>query len=117
MAWSGGIWIIYNVNPLPLTNECQQRGSTDYVIGVAHNTSRILAWVNATLSPQLVGSASSDHSTSVIIAALTLALQMAGFGRPMCLLLGLIRAVGGQKLHHQFLPAISLSPSLMTPVS
>jgi hypothetical protein len=54
---------------------------------------------------------------SVIVAALTLALQMAGFGRPMCLSLGLIRAVAGRKLHHQFLRAISLSPSLTTPVS
>ncbi len=31
-------------------------------------TSRILAWVNATLSPQLVGSASSDHSTSASLS-------------------------------------------------
>ena len=54
--------IIYNVNLLLLTNECQQRSSTDYAIGVAHNTSRILARVNATLSPQLVGSASSDST-------------------------------------------------------
>jgi hypothetical protein len=55
--------IIYSVNLLLLTNECQQRSSTDYALGVAHNTSRILARVNATLSPQLVGSASSDNST------------------------------------------------------
>jgi len=55
--------IIYSVNLLLLTNECQQRSSTDYALGVAHNTSRIFARVNATLSPQLVGSASSDNST------------------------------------------------------
>ena len=56
-------FIIYIVNLLLLTNDCQQRGSTDYTLGVAHNTSRILARVNATLSPQLGGSASSDNST------------------------------------------------------
>ena len=54
---------------------------------------------------------------SVIVTALTLASQMAGFGRPMCLLLGLIRAVAGQKLDHQFLCAISFSPSLTTPMA
>ena len=53
--------IIYSVNLLLPTNECQQRGSTDYALGVAHNTSHILARVNATLSPQLVGSAFPDH--------------------------------------------------------
>jgi len=35
----------------------------NYALGVAHNTSHILARVNATLNPQLVGSVSSDHST------------------------------------------------------
>jgi len=35
--------IIYNINLLLLTNECQQCGSTDYMLGVAHNTSHILA--------------------------------------------------------------------------
>ncbi len=55
--------IIYSVNILLLTNECQQRSSTDFALGVAHNTSPILTKVNATLSPQLVGSVSSDHST------------------------------------------------------
>ncbi len=58
-----GYFIIYIVNLLLITNECDQRGSTDYALGVAHNTSRILARVNAMLSPKLVGSASSDHST------------------------------------------------------
>jgi hypothetical protein len=52
---------------------------------------------------------SLDSKMSVIIAAQTLASLMAGFGRPMCLSLGLIRAVAGQKLHHQFLRAVSLS--------
>jgi len=35
--------ITYNVNLMPLTNDCQQHGSTDYgALGVAHNTSHIL---------------------------------------------------------------------------
>jgi hypothetical protein len=34
--------IIYIVNLLLLTNKCQQRNSTDYALGVAYNTSRIL---------------------------------------------------------------------------
>ena len=51
---------------------------------------------------------SLDSEMSVIVVALTLASQMAGFGRPMCLSLGLIRAVGGRKLHLQFLRAIPL---------
>jgi hypothetical protein len=34
--------IIYIVNLLLLTNEYQQRSSTDYALGVAHNTSHIL---------------------------------------------------------------------------
>jgi len=29
--------ITYNVNLLPLTNDCQQRGSTDYALGVHHS--------------------------------------------------------------------------------
>ncbi len=40
--------IIYSVNLLLLTNECQQRSSTDYALGVAHNTSHIIQ-----LSPPL----------------------------------------------------------------
>ena len=40
--------IIYSVNLLLLTNECQQRSSTGYALGVAHNTSHILQ-----LSPPL----------------------------------------------------------------
>jgi hypothetical protein len=32
---------IYNVNLLLITNECDQRRSTDYALGVAHNTSHI----------------------------------------------------------------------------
>ena len=42
MAWSGGIWIIYNVLPT-LTNECLQSGFTDYALSVAHNTGRTQA--------------------------------------------------------------------------
>jgi len=37
--------ITYNVNLLPLTNDCQQRGSTDYALGVAHNTLDISATI------------------------------------------------------------------------
>ena len=42
MPFDGMVWqylIIYNVDLLLLTNECQQCGSTDYALGVAHNTS------------------------------------------------------------------------------
>ena len=50
MPFNGMVWrylITYNVNLLPLTNDCQQRGSTDYALGVAHkhNISRILATI------------------------------------------------------------------------
>jgi hypothetical protein len=34
--------INYIVNLLLITNECDQRNSTDYALGVAHNTSHIL---------------------------------------------------------------------------
>ena len=36
MAWSDGISIIYIVNLLLLTNECQLRSSADYALGVEH---------------------------------------------------------------------------------
>ncbi len=45
VPFDGMVWrylIIYIVNLLLLTNECQQRGSTVYALGVAHNTSHIL---------------------------------------------------------------------------
>ena len=37
--------IIYSVNLLLLTNECQQRSLTDYALGVAHNTWHITATI------------------------------------------------------------------------
>ena len=52
---------LYIVNLLANKRVLTERGSTDYALSVAHDTSRILARVNATLSPQLVGSVSSDH--------------------------------------------------------
>ncbi len=45
MPFNGMVWrylIIYIVNLLLITNKCNQRGSTDYALGVAHNTSHIL---------------------------------------------------------------------------
>jgi len=63
--------ITYNVNLLPLTNDCQQRGSTDYALGVAHNTSGkrhvepTIGWLRVLRS--------LDSKMSVIVAALTLA--------------------------------------------
>ena len=42
MAWSGGISIIYISLTYSLTNECSRSRSTDYTLGVAHNTSCIL---------------------------------------------------------------------------
>ena len=79
--------IIYIVNLLLLTNECQQRSSTDYALGVAHNTSRILAWVNTTLSiywlalrPPITRLRNVCHRSG---ANTIVPSQMAGFGRPM----------------------------------
>jgi len=43
--------IIYDINLLLLTNECQQRGSTEYALGVAHNTSCILQLFPRTPTP------------------------------------------------------------------
>jgi len=119
MAWSNGISIFYIVNLFSLTNEsagqinrlyarCCTQHLTHTCSGKRH-VEPTIGWLR--VLPSL------DSKKSVIVAAQTLASQMAGFGRPMCLSLGLIRAVDGQKLHHQFLRAISLSPSLMTPMS
>ncbi len=57
-----------------LTNDCQQRGSTDYALGVAHNTSHILSGkrhVEPTIGWLCVLRFNSEKS--VIVAALTLA--------------------------------------------
>jgi hypothetical protein len=83
--------IIYSVNLLLLTNECQQRISTDYALGVAHNTSHILR-----LSP-----ARSD-STSACVR------EGARTGSFFQRTLGFIRAIAGRKFHLQFLRAIPL---------
>jgi len=110
MAWSGGIWIIYIVNLLAnkraLTERvnrlcawCCTQHLTHTRSGKRHDEPTI-GWLRVLRS--------LDSEMSVIVAALTLASQMAGFGRPMCLSLGLIRAVGGRKLHLQFLRAIPL---------
>jgi len=119
MAWSGGIWIIYIIilfaNKRVLmeqVNRLYARCCTQHITHTCSGKCHVepaIGW--------LCFLQSLHSEMSVIIAALTLASQMAGFGRPMCLSLGLIRAVAGQKLHHQFLRAISLSPSLTTPVS
>jgi len=62
--------ITYNVNLLPLTNDCQQRGSTDYALDVAHNTSHILQ-----LFPRLlrlhIGMCSRRSSNGLILPAYT----------------------------------------------
>ena len=39
--WGAGHPTMAIVNLLLLTNECQQRSSTDYALGVGHNTSHI----------------------------------------------------------------------------
>jgi len=119
MALSCGISIIYIVNLFTnkqvlteqvnrLCAHCCTQHLTHTCSG-KHHVEPTIGWLHVLRS--------LDSKMSVIIAALTLASQMAGFGRPMCLSLGLIRAVAGQKLHHQFLREISLSPSLVTPVS
>ena len=74
--------IIYIVNLLLLTNDCQQRGSTDYALGVAHNTSHILSGkrhVEPTIGWLCVLRFNSEKS--VIVAALTLASPMTPFSR------------------------------------
>ncbi len=62
--------IIYSVNLLLLTNECQQRSSTDYALGVAHNTSHILR-----LFPRLlrlhIGMCSRRSSNGLILPVYT----------------------------------------------
>jgi len=60
---------------------------------------------------------SLNSEVSVIIAALTVASQMAGFGRPMCLSLSLIRAVAGRNCTTNSYVQFPFSPSLTTPVS
>jgi hypothetical protein len=117
MAWSGGISIIYIVNLfankrvlMEQVNRLCARSCTQHLTQTRSGKRHVeptIGWLRVLRS--------LDSKMSVIVGALTLASQMAGFGRPMCLLLGLIRAVAGQKLHHQFLRAIFLSPSLMTP--
>jgi len=119
MAWSGSISIIYIVNLFTnkrvltervnrLCARCCTQHLTHTRSGKRH-VEPTIGWIRVLRS--------LDSEMSVIIAALTLASQMAGFRRPMCLSLGLIRAVAGQKLHHQFLCVISLSSSLTTPMS
>ena len=101
--------MIYIVKLFLLTNKCQQRGSTDYVLGVAHNTSHILILATIANFSRLLRLGSTAHghvpkkmsSTSSSFHVLRM--------------LGLIQAVAGQKLHLQFLRAIP--PSLTTPVS
>ena len=119
MAWSGGISIIYIVNLFAnkqvLTeqvNRLYARCCTQHLMHTRsgkHHVEPAIGWLCILQS--------LNSEMSVIVVALTLASQMAGFGRPMCLSLSLIRAVAGRKLHHQFLRAISLSPSLTTPMS
>jgi hypothetical protein len=72
--------IIYIVNLLLLTNECQQRSSTDYALGV-------VSWVNTTLShnwlaqrPPITRLRNVCHRSG---ANTIVPSQMAGFGRPM----------------------------------
>jgi hypothetical protein len=119
MAWSGGISIIYIVNLFAnkqvLTEQVNRLYAwccTQHLTHIRSGKCQVeptIGWLHVLRS--------LDSKMSVIVVALTLASQMGGFGRPMCLLLGLIQAVAGQKLHKQFLRAISLPPSLTTPVS
>ena len=83
IRWHGPA-VFYNlfVNLLLLTNDCQQRGSTDYALGVAHNTSHILSGkrhVEPTIGCVCVLRFNSEKS--VIVAALTLASPMTPFSR------------------------------------
>ncbi len=87
--------ITYNVNLLPLTNKCQQRGSTDYALGVAHNTLHIKGNY-CQLFP-----AHSDSTSACVREGV----QTGSFFQ--CTL-GFIRAVAERKLHIQFLHAIPL---------
>jgi len=104
MAWSGGISIICIINLFTnkrvlteqvnrLCARCCTQHLTHTRSGKRH-VEPTIGWLHVLRS--------LDSEMSVIVEALTLALQMAGFGRPMCLSLGLIRAVAGQKFHHQF---------------
>jgi len=100
--------ITYIVNLLLPTNDCQQRGSTDYALGVAHNTSHILQ-----LFPRLlrlhIGMCSRRSSNGLNISA------NARF-HPSCCSTKIAppvpscdsRAVAQRKLHLQFLRAIPL---------
>ena len=94
MAWSDGISIIYIVTYL-LTNKCPTSRSTDYALGVAHNTSRILATI-ANFSP-----AHSDSTSACVQEGV----RTGSFFQRT---LGFIRAVAVQKLHLQFLREILL---------
>jgi len=98
--------IIYTVNLLLLTNECQQSSLTDYALGVAHNTLHIPATI-----------ANFSRSLGLRFGnILACAWERSSTGSFFQRTLGLIRAVAGRKLHLQFLRAIPLSLSLMTPV-
>ena len=83
--------IIYSINLLLLTNECQQRGSTDYALGVAHNTSHILQLFPRSLQLH-IGMCSRRSSNGLNISA------NARFHPSCC----------STKLHLQFLRAIPL---------
>ena len=76
MAWSDGISIIYIVNLLLLTNECQLRSSADYALGVEHKH-LTHTWVGKHHVEPAIGwlcvLQSLDSKMSVIVAALTLA--------------------------------------------
>ncbi len=68
MAWSGGISLIYNINLLPLTNEHSRSSSTDYALGVAHNTSHILRLLPRSLRLH-IGMCSRRSSNGLILPA------------------------------------------------
>jgi hypothetical protein len=107
MAWSDGILIIYIVNLFAnkqalterfnrLCDWCCTQHLTHTRSGKRH-VEPAVGWLCVLRF---------NSEKSVIVAALTLASPMTGFG---CLMLGLIRAVSGRKLHNQILCAISLS--------